>query len=291
METNKKHHQPLIGRMAFGMLIMCLLLISGLYAQERFNFKTIDSAELFMDVHYPKTDKASKDYPAMVFFFGGGWNNGSRMQFYNHAKYFAERGLVCFLVDYRIKTKYNSTPFDALKDAKSAIRYVRKNAARFGIDPDKIIASGGSSGGHLALSTAIISGYNEPTDDLSVSCVPNALVLFNPLIDTGPGGYGYGSIGAAYKNFSPIHNIQKGAPPILLLMGTEDKYVPMATALYFETVMKKVNNPFKLIFFEGQGHSFFNYSNFEFYKKSVLEADKFLQSLDYLKSNPKVIVK
>ncbi len=63
---------------------------------------------------------------------------------------------------------------------------MRENAATFHIDTAKIIASGGSAGGHMAAATALITDYNEDTDDTSVSCVPNALVLFNPVFDNGP---------------------------------------------------------------------------------------------------------
>ena len=274
----------------FGLLLF-LSFNSPLNAQEEIQYKVIDSTALFMEVHYSVAVEASKAPPAMVFFFGGGWVGGNRNQFLRQAKYFTERGLVCFLVDYRTKNKNNTTPFEALKDAKSAIRYIRKNAANFGIDPDRLIASGGSAGGHLAAAAALITDYNEITDDLSVSCVPNALVLFNPVIDNGPGGFGYGKIKDAYKNFSPLHNIKRGAPPTLLLLGTQDHLIPVATADYYASVMKKVKSRCDLKLFEGQKHGFFNYSNFEYYKKTVFEADLFLQSLGYLEDTPKVNIK
>ncbi|MDC3132842.1 alpha/beta hydrolase [Flavobacteriaceae bacterium] len=274
----------------FGLLLF-LSFNSPLNAQEELQYKVIDSTALFMEVHYPVAVEASEAPPAMVFFFGGGWVGGNRNQFLRQAKYFAERGLVCFLVDYRTKNKNNTTPFEALKDAKSAIRYIRKNATDFGIDPDRLIASGGSAGGHLAAAAATITDYNEITDDLSVSCVPNALVLFNPVIDNGPGGFGYGKIKDAYKNFSPLHNIRRGAPPSLILLGTQDHLIPVATADYYATVMKKVKSRCDLKLFEGQKHGFFNYSNFEYYKKTVFETDLFLQSLGYLEKNPNVDIK
>ena len=127
-------------------------------------------------------------------------------------------------------------------DAKSAVRYVRNNAAKWGIDPNKIVASGGSAGGHLAAATAVIEKYNDPNDDLSISCVPDALVLFNPVIDNGPGGYGFERIGDAYKNFSPIHNLRKDLPPTIFFLGTNDALIPGETAKYYQTVMQKTGN-------------------------------------------------
>lgn len=115
----------------------------------------------------------------MVFFFGGGWINGNIKQFRPQAEYFSHRGMFCILVDYRVKKRQQSTPFESLKDAKSAIRFIRKHAEEFQVDTSKITASGGSAGGHLAAATALIKDYNEASDDLTLSCVPNALVLFD----------------------------------------------------------------------------------------------------------------
>jgi acetyl esterase/lipase len=239
-----------------------------------------------VQVYSPKFLDSAKTTPAMVFFFGGGWSSGERSQFIHQATYFSKRGLTCFLVDYRTKNKNNTTPFESLKDAKTAIRFVRKNATLFGIDTSKIIASGGSSGGQLAAATALIDAYTEKTDDLSISCIPNALVLFNPVIDNGPGGYGYEKIGDAYKNFSPLHNIKAGAPPTIIFLGTSDKHIPVETAEYYKKVMEKVNSRCDLLLYEGQGHGFFNYKNIENYKKTIFETDKFLISLGYLKNEP-----
>ena len=197
-----------------------------------------------------------------------------------------KRGLVCFLVDYRTENKNQTTPFESLKDAKSAIRYIRRNASELGIDATRIIASGGSAGGQLAAATALIDDYNESTDDLSVSCIPNALVLFNPVIDNGPGGYGYERIGEQYKNFSPLHNIRSGAPPTIFFLGTNDNLIPVETAEYYKKVMEKVGSRCELKLYEGEGHGFFNYNYPDNYKLTVSETDKFLQSLGYLKEEP-----
>ncbi|WP_345278033.1 alpha/beta hydrolase [Litoribaculum gwangyangense] len=239
-----------------------------------------------MQVYYPEKMDAKQQYPAMVFFFGGGWNKGSMKQFEPHAKYFSKRGLVCFLVDYRVTNRHQSTPFESLKDAKSAIRFVRENAIKYHIDPSKIIASGGSAGGQLAAAAALIEGYNEDTDNTIISCKPNALVLFNPAIDNGPAGVGYDRIGNAYKNFSPLHNIEKGAPPTIIFQGTIDNLIPVETVKYYQTVMQKVGSPCELLLYEGKEHGFFNYNKIENYKDTVSKTDTFLQTLGYLKKEP-----
>lgn len=272
------------------LILLCLLCASG-SAQKEVLYKQVDTTKLYLEIHSPPEMDSDKEYPAVVFFFGGGWKGGDRTHFLQHAKYFSQRGLICFLADYRTETKHGTTPFQALKDAKSAIRFIRKNATEFNIDPNKIIASGGSAGGHLAAATATISEYSENTDDMAVSCIPNALVLFNPVIDNGPGGYGHERIGDSYKEFSPLHNLVEGAPPTILFLGTNDKLIPVETAKYYQTVMHKVGSRCELKLYEDQEHGFFNYRNLELYKQTVLETDVFLRSLGYLEKEPSIEIK
>ncbi|OHX64686.1 alpha/beta hydrolase [Flammeovirga pacifica] len=267
----------------FILLLMGLLVVEITLAQEKIVYKSIDSLDLHMEVYRPENMKKGKSYPAMVFYFGGGWNTGSTNQFIPQATHYAEKGIICFLVDYRVAKRNNTTPFQALSDAKSAIRFIRKNADNLQVDPTKIIASGGSAGGHLAAATATIEGYNNVTDDLSFSCRPNALVLFNPVIDNGPGGYGFGRIGMAYKSFSPLHNIVAGAPPTIILIGDKDHLIPVNTVKYYQHTMKKVKSRCDLKIYEGGKHGFFNPNkkNMTFYNSTIKDSDEFLQSLGY----------
>lgn len=271
-------------------LSVCLLLFlaNAAMGQERVLYKTIDSTELYMELYKPAAWTADKSYPGMLFFFGGGWNGGSTGQFKPHAEYLAKRGIVSFLVEYRVKSRNGTSPFESLKDAKSAMRFVRAKASEFGVDPGKLIAAGGSAGGHLAAATATSKFYDEATDELSISCVPNALVLFNPVIDNGPGGYGFERIGEAYAKFSPLHNIRPGTPPTILFLGTKDRLIPVTTAEYYQLVMEKVGSRCELKLFEGAGHGFFNYRSFENYKATVEAMDAFLQSIGFLQKEPQV---
>lgn len=275
----------------FIVMLISLLTCSFGHAQQQILYKQIDTTKLFMSVYHPETIEPAKKYPAMVFFFGGGWTSGTIQQFEPHAKYFSQRGMVCILVDYRVKKRQQTTPFESLKDAKSAVRFIRENSGILHIDTSKVVAAGGSAGGHLAAATALIDDYNESSDKLSTSCIPNALVLFNPVIDNGPGGYGFERIGAAYKMFSPLHNIKAGAPPTIVFLGTNDDLIPTETAKYYQKAMQKVKSRSELYVYEGQVHGFFNYANFEYYKKTVAEADTFLQSLGYLNKDPLIEIK
>ena len=277
-------------RYFFTLLLLCIVHLSS-YAQAQILYKTVDTTQLYLTVYPSATKMPNKKSTAMVFFFGGGWNSGTVKQFEPQAIYFSQRGMTCILVDYRVNEKHKATHFESLKDAKSAIRYIRAHANDLQIDPSKIVASGGSAGGHLAAATALITDYNESTDNASVSCIPNALVLFNPVFDNGPGGYGYERIGDTYKQFSPLHNIVSGAPPTIVFLGEKDHLVPVETAKYYKTVMDKVKSRCDLFLYEGQGHGFFNYKNLAFYKKTVSETDTFLQSIGFLSTDPIVEIK
>jgi len=263
---------------------MVLVHFAGYTQQnEQVLYKQTDTTKLFLSVYFPNGFDSTKSYPAMVFFFGGGWINGNLKQFEPHAKYFSERGYVCFLADYRVESRNKTTPFESLKDAKSAIRFIRKHAECFHVDTARIVACGGSAGGQLAAACALTTKYTEAYEDLSISCKPNALVLFNPVIDNGPGGYGFDKIGNEYVNFSPLHNIKKGAPPTIIFQGTNDNFIPVKTVYLFKKLMQQDGNRCDLILYEGMGHGFFNYQNYDNYKKTIFETDTFLISLGYLK--------
>lgn len=242
-------------------------------------YKTIGDVLLKLHIIYPGSADLKKARPAIVFFFGGGWNSGSVTQFEPHAKYFASLGMVTVLADYRVKQRHGTTPFEAVADARSAMRFLRSNAAALHIDPEKIVASGGSAGGHLAAATAFLKGPDDPGEDLSVSTVPFALVLYNPVIDNGPGGYGYERVGNRYTEVSPAHNIRAGAPPAIFFLGTDDDLIPVATAQKFKQDMEAVGSRCDLFLYEGQKHGFFNFRNSEYYQKTLAETEKFLRSL------------
>ena len=77
---------------------------------------------------------------------------------------------------------------EAVEDAKSAMRWVRANAARLGIDPNRIVACGGATGGHLAASVAALEEFDSPGDDVRFSAKPNVMMLHYPLLDFLEGG-------------------------------------------------------------------------------------------------------
>lgn len=246
-------------------------------------YKQVDTVQLQLQVFTPPGYQNNKSYPAIIFFFGGGWNGGTRKQFEPQASYLASRGMVAVLADYRVKTRNKTTPFEAVADAKSAIRYLRANAQKLGIDPNRIAAGGGSAGAHLA-AAADLTRLDAPGEDLAVSSRPNALVLFNPVFDNGPDGYGYERIGQRYREISPLHNITTGAAPTIVFLGTQDKLIPVETARRYQQQMQQAGSRCELFLYEGQPHGFFNKEKYQL--ETLKEADIFLRSLGYLKGAP-----
>ena len=251
-------------------------------------YKQLDTLQLSLKV-YQQARVSGKSRPAIVFFFGGGWNSRNLTQFEPHALFFAQRGMVAFIADYRVKNQNQSSPFDAAADALSAVRYIRDNATVLGVDPSRIVAAGGSAGGHLAAVTGNIKGLDDPLEDLSVSSAANALILFNPVFDNGPAGYGFERVGgeARYKSISPIDNIRRGAPPTCVFLGTNDHLIPVETAQRYKKRMEEVGSRCDLHLFPGEKHGFFNYkkndeANTNYYSTLKL-ADDFLVSIGYLK--------
>jgi len=216
----------------------------------------------------------------MVFFHGGGWNSGSYKAFQRQSSYLASRGMIAISVEYRIFNIHKTSPFEAVNDAKSAIRYVRDHAKELHINPDGVASGGGSAGGHLAAACGNVVGLEEKGEDLSISSVPNALVLFNPVYDNSKNGYGYGKVKERYVEISPLHNISKGAPPTVVFFGTKDKTTPVSSSEEYKKRMDEVGSRCDLFLYEGQEHSFFNKG--EYFYKTVEEMDVFLTSLHYL---------
>ncbi len=232
---------------------------------------------------FGESDPASRK-PAIVFFFGGGWNSGTPAQFEKQARHFASRGMVAILADYRVRSRHGVPAVECVRDAKSALAWVRQNAPRLGVDPRRIAASGGSAGGHLAACTGTVGGFG--SDER-----PNALILFNPACALAPiegwqPGSGMADLGARRlgveaREISPAHHVGPHTPPTLILHGKADATVPYASAVAFEAAMKKAARPCKLVGYDGAGHGFFNAG--EHFRSTLAEADAFLVTLGWIK--------
>ena len=197
--------------------------------------------------------------------------------------YLADRGMVAMSAEYRVKSRNQTTPKECVKDGKSAIRWLRARAKKYGIDPTRIAAGGASAGGHVAAATATITGLEEAGEDLVVSSRPNALVLFNPVFDNGPGGFGYDRMRTYWEDISPLHNIDASAPPTVIFLGTEDQYISVSSARRYRKRMQFVGQRCDLHLYGGQEHGFFNPDrNNGYFENTLQKAEAFLISLGYL---------
>jgi acetyl esterase len=244
-------------------------------------YKKTAEGELTLHCFLPADWTATDKRPVIVFFFGGGWKNGAFTQFVPQAEYFASRGLVAISADYRIESMHKTKPDAAVEDAKTAIRWVRANAAKLGTDPDKVIASGGSAGGHLAAATALVEKFDAAADP-NVSCKPNALVLFNPFLN-GKGRTIAGSDGSNIAQaISPTLFLKKDAPPCAIFFGTSDAMLDMGKE--YVAKCKELGVRAELYTATEQRHGFFNRE--PWLGVTTRKADEFLTGLGYLKGEP-----
>lgn len=249
-------------------------------------FKRVGEVELRVHLFFPEQRPTAA--PGIVFFFGGGWVGGAPGQFYPHCRYLAARGMVAAAAEYRVEQRHNTPPSACVEDGKSALRYLRGHAQELGIDPQRLAAGGGSAGGHVAAAAALCPGFDGEGDDLSVSPRPDALVLFNPVFDNGPDGWGHERVRDYWRQISPLHNIVTGAPPTVVFLGTEDPLIPVATAEEYLRRMAEVCSRCELHLYEGQPHGFFNFreGNNPYFLQTLTTADRFLASLGYVEGKP-----
>ncbi|MFI3264770.1 MAG: GDSL-type esterase/lipase family protein [Rikenellaceae bacterium] len=251
-------------------------------------FKQTPQRELTLHIFYPDDQKEGVDRTAIISFFGGGWVAGSPEQFYGQSEYFASLGMVAISADYRLIGQDGTTPFESVMDAKSAVRWVRENCKSLGINPSRIVTAGGSAGGHLAVSTALIEGCEDDAD-LSVSSVPNAMILFNPVVKTTSDGYGADKLVGQETELSPVHHVRKNLPPTLIMHGTQDTTVPFQNAVEFTEKMVACGNQCTLIPAFGENHGFFNGTfrptfGMRNYKRCMSASAEFLSDLGFIES-------
>ena len=252
-------------------------------------YKTTPQGDLRMNLYLPSGWRKSDRRPAIVFFFGGSCATGTPQQFASTAEYFATRGLVAASAEYRIESIHHTPPQACAEDAKSAIRWLRMNAPRLGIDRARIIAGGGSSGATIAAFAAYNTTFEPNDEDASVSCEPDALVLINP-------AFGFpdrmtpeqtaaakGPIG----DFISSWKVTKGGPPAILFFGTEDSLQEKARDFARQLIVAGTRAEFYTA--EGQKHAFFNRSDSSPWHILVLrQVDLFLRSLGYLQGDPTI---
>ena len=284
-------------------LIIFLLFNGSIFAQdtavirEERIYKTVDGKQLKADVFYTSETQKNLLNPAIAFFHGGGWAYGSPSEFYNACIRYARKGFITFSFQYRLSiTEDGTVPHpditlvECVKDARSALRWVRENASSFHIDPDKIIAGGQSAGGQLALSTAMFDDINEESDNMDISPVPNALLLFSSNLNTMEAWADWlmGDRRKEIWSVSPYHNLRPGLPPAIEFHGTEDCMVPIYILNLFKEKTISMGNYFEAIVFQGRGHYLAegNEKYSTYFDEAILEqTDVFLEKFGSINSN------
>jgi acetyl esterase/lipase len=245
-------------------------------------YKTVGSYQLDMHLFEPE-NKIGK-HPAIVFFHGGSWSEGKPDWFFSTCQDYAKKGWVACAVEYRTFGRHGTLPFAAVMDAKSAIRWLRQNAETFNIDTTKIIVTGNSAGGHLALTTALVDNWNEKTDNLKFNAKPNALIINAGVYDLTDDNTAWIRKDLKDKNqvkeISPNYLVRKDFPPALIFHGTLDKNVPYLSARKFgEDMVTNGNNNLTFVPLTGAGH--FIWFDSRQSDKMAMARSKFLENLGY----------
>ncbi|MCA9225610.1 MAG: alpha/beta hydrolase, partial [Planctomycetales bacterium] len=245
-------------------------------------YKKADGRELYLHMFEPTGWKSSDRRACFLVIHGGGWTGGEPRRMYPFAEHFAKLGMVGISVQYRLLNKQRGvTVFDCVRDGRSAVRFVKAHADKFGVDPNKIIVSGGSAGGHVAVGTALFGGVDEAGEDTQVSSVPAALVLLFPVIDTSTEGYGNSKIGERWRELSPVHQVRGELPPTLIFHGTGDTVTPFSGAAAFQKAMLQAGNRCELDIHDGGKHGYLMFDR-ALYLDTLKKTEDFLKSLQLL---------
>ena len=224
-----------------------------------------------LDLFLPK-DEGEKLRPAVMVIHGGAWRSGDKKQLRMLAELFARRGYVAAAINYRLAPKY-SYPAQ-LDDCQRAVRWLRKNAKEYKIDPKRFGAAGASAGGHLALLLGTRETRNDSDPELKgisskVQCV---LSIFGPTDFTDERyvqasrnpihgkvliefvGKPYDEAPNLWKEVSPLHHVSPDDAPTLIIHGDQDPLVPLEQSEKFAEALKKVKVEVQLVVIKGMGH-------------------------------------
>lgn len=278
------------------LMLGLVLLLSGVYLvtkrlgffQQRPNhevvYKSIDGHDLALHVFKPHSRSRKGATPVLLFFHGGAWQYGSPSQFFPQCRYFSSLGLTCISAAYRIASVHGTSPAQALQDARDAVRYIRRNAHSLGINPAKVVACGGSAGGHLAAALGTAVDFPDPGFDPLIPVRPNALVLYNPMLNLAPGMPDHELVSEFWHAVSPLQHVDDSVPPTLILSGSVDPEVSVSTVNEFCQSVKNQGGNCDAVIYQGAGHGFFNYGQEQnhYFQLTNQDVTGFLKRLGYL---------
>jgi acetyl esterase/lipase len=249
---------------------------AGVEASYDVEFAKGGTKPLVLDLFKPKEIK--KPVPGLIFVHGGSWKSGSRKHYGNYCRHFAEKGYVAATIEYRLS---GEAPFPAaIQDVNCAIRWMRANAGKLGVDPNKIGLVGGSAGGHLVMLAAYAP--NDPElegtggNDGVSSRVQAVVDIYGPVrLGSRPdrpaaqvnrarssdpvaqfmGGKSTVEAPKLYAKASPITHLSKDAPPTLILHGTVDELVNISHSDKLAAELSRLGVPYLYDRIEGWHHA------------------------------------
>jgi acetyl esterase/lipase len=238
--------------------------------EEGLVYSTPEGASLAMNLARPKADVGLR--PAVLCIHGGGFRAGKRESYDALCVKLAERGFVAATITYRLAPVHRFPA--AVHDCKAAVRFLRANADKYNIDPNKLGVTGGSAGGHLAQFLGVTAHVPQfegtggnPEQSSSVACVVNVYgpsdftKSYGKSVDAHevlPLWFG-GNLETAFKQHilgSPLYWVTPDAAPTLCIHGTEDKYVAHEQAVWLVDKLKAATVDAELLTLEGAGHGF-----------------------------------
>ena len=246
-------------------------------------YKTVAGQPLRLYVRRPPPGTSGPaKRAAVVFFTGGGWMYLNVANPTPQAEYLARRGAISVVVDYRVYCRDGVSIREQVQDAKSAMSWLRGHARQLGLDPSKIAAFGGSSGGHIAISTAMFDDLDARSGAHPVSPHPNLLVLFFPCVDETAEielKYSAKAIQTYGAELSPALHVAPGLPPMFIGQGTADPLHDENIA--YCTKVKAAGDSCTLVEYKDAPHGFLRQGQ-PFYDVGMRDMDAFLVRHGYL---------
>lgn len=238
-----------------------------------FTYRKIGGMDLRLHVFKGNTASTARA-PVLIFFYGGAWMWGNVTDGLPIALHFSARGIPVVLVDYRVYCRHGVDVLQEMDDANAAVSWVRQNAKRLHVDAQRLIVSGSSAGGHLALSTAVFGTRRSR---------PNYLALFFPCTDLTRSEDRTEAVGLHGEDVSPFHHVGRRLPPMLLMQGTADSLYK-GNKRYCDKV-SSLGSRCQMIEFDGAPHGFLQQRIKEgkWQRESIAELDKVLTKQGFLK--------
>jgi len=228
-------------------------------------YHEVGGRRLRLDVYLPEgpTVQSGRGRPAVLAIHGGGWRGGGKAEYGRSVARLARYGLVVVAVEYRLSAPGVPSWPGNLADVREAVRWVRRNASGYGIDPDRVAVIGASAGGHLAL----MLGTTPAGDPAGVRAVIDfygptdlrALYALRTPADQAIGMFLGGppeAVPSRYDAASPLRHVAPGAPPVLIVHGLDDLLVPPGQSLLLAEALRRAAVPHRLLAVPGARHGF-----------------------------------